>query len=360
MEASVQSDDKFQRVPPDPPKINWEFWSGGGGGGAARLILSMSTYDSPSPRAGRRSFIVLLSSLRFPEQMKLSVGGRLRPDSCSSLSLQSLANKYVGFQSCHRRHWTLGQGAKRRAKAFPSPCNLFSMSLVTSPGHPFSMSRPQGPQGPRSHTLPVGRALHASLSIWQSSLFFLSSEHLFGWRAEEPEITRRVNSSKKLFWQNVIRRNVGGEGGGRPRPADWLWGGTHSSTPFLLVSSAKVEEEEKPTVVMWAELRQLHLTHEWSSSLATLCIIGWLLHVCHCVTKTDRGAKVRGDCVLMFLSFFSPLVFNIYESRIMTTAPKHNHQPRLPPWPLWTSVKEKEIVFHFSNTPIRKQFRLRL
>lgn len=153
----------------------------------------------------------------FPEQMKLSVGGRLRPDSCSSLSLQSLANKYVGFQSCHRRHWTLGQGAKRRAKAFPSPCNLSSMSLVTSPGHPFSMSRPQGPQGPRSHTLPVGRALHASLCIWQSSLSFFSSEHLCVWHAEEPEITRRVNRSKKLFWQNVIRRNVGG-----PTSARWL------------------------------------------------------------------------------------------------------------------------------------------
>lgn len=93
---------------------------------------------------------------------------------------------------------------------------------------------------------------------------------------------------------------------------------------------------------MWAELPQLHLTPKWSSSLVTLCIIGWILHVCHCVTKTDRGAKVRGDCVLMFLSFFFPPCFYIYESRIMTTAPKHNHQPHLPPCPIQTSVKEKK------------------
>lgn len=88
-------------------------------------------------------------------QMKLSAGRWLYSDSRSALSLQSAANKYVGFQSCQGRRWTVGQGAKRRAKAFPSPRNLFSMSLVTSPGQPFSVSHPKGPGAPDlTHCLP--------------------------------------------------------------------------------------------------------------------------------------------------------------------------------------------------------------
>ena len=89
------------------------------------------------------------------QQMKLSAGRWLYSDSRSTLSLQSVANKYVGFQSCQGRRWTVGQGAKRGAKAFPSPRNLFSMSLVTSPGHPFSVSHPKGPRAPDlTHCMP--------------------------------------------------------------------------------------------------------------------------------------------------------------------------------------------------------------
>lgn len=91
------------------------------------------------------------------QQMKLSAGRWLYSDSRSALAPQNLANKYVGFQSCQGRRWTVGQGAKRTAKAFPSPPNLFSMSPVTSLGRSFSMSRPQGPRGPPdlTHCLPL-------------------------------------------------------------------------------------------------------------------------------------------------------------------------------------------------------------
>lgn len=81
-------------------------------------------------------------------QMKLSAGRWLYSDSRSALSPQSLENKYVGFQSCQGRRWTVGQEAKRGAKAFPSPHNLFSMSPVTSSRHSFSVSHPKGPGAP--------------------------------------------------------------------------------------------------------------------------------------------------------------------------------------------------------------------
>ncbi|KAI9517960.1 hypothetical protein NQZ68_001130 [Dissostichus eleginoides] len=109
-------------------------------------IPSVSTDDSPSPRAGRRCDI-------------------------------SDANKYVGFQSSQGRRWTVGQGAKRRAKAFPSPRNLLSKSLVTSPGHPFNVSHPKGHGAPDlTHCLPGG-VLKASLSppLTAVTLFLSSS-----------------------------------------------------------------------------------------------------------------------------------------------------------------------------------------
>ncbi len=123
------------------------------------------------------------------QQMKLSAGRWLYSDSRSTLSLQSVANKYVGFQSCQGRRWTVGQGAKHRAKAFPSPRNLFSMSLVTSPGHPFSASHPKGPGAPDlTHCLPgefceprSPSDSHHSLSL---SLFLCASLCLPHWRAK--------------------------------------------------------------------------------------------------------------------------------------------------------------------------------
>lgn len=119
------------------------------------------------------------------QQMKLSAGRWLYSDSRSTLSLQSVADKYVGFQSCQGRRWTVGQGAKRAPKAFPSPRNLLSMSLVTSPGHPFSVSHPKGPGAPdltqclpgefceplspcdSHHSLCVSLAVLATLESWK-------------------------------------------------------------------------------------------------------------------------------------------------------------------------------------------------
>lgn len=113
-------------------------------------------------RPTQRHCVHVIGTLQ--QQMKLSAGRWLSSDRRSALSLHGAANKYVGFQSCQGRRWTVGQGAKHRAKAFPSPCNLLSMSLVTSLGHPFSVSHPKGPGGPQiSHTACRG-ILWASLS----------------------------------------------------------------------------------------------------------------------------------------------------------------------------------------------------
>lgn len=132
------------------------------------------------------------------QQMKLSAGRWLYSDSRSALSLQSVANKYVGFQICQGRRWTVGQGAKRRAKAFPSPRNLFSMSLVTSPGHPFRVSHPKGPRAPDlTHCL----SGEFSLSLWQPSLSLsisLSlpfSVHLCVCHVGEPKISSAERNS---------------------------------------------------------------------------------------------------------------------------------------------------------------------
>lgn len=175
------------------------------------------------------------------------------------------------------------------------------MSLVTSPGHPFSASRPRGPQGPRSHTLPVGAALRASDS--RHSFFFFFPEHLYVCHAGEPEITRRVNSSKG-------------------RDSAERWGGGDPGPP------TDSEEERIPPI----------------------SFLQWILHVCHCVAKPDGGAKVRRDYVVTsrLFFFFPPSAFllfsNIYESRIMTAAPKHNHGPHLAACPsVFTSSKTKQF-----------------
>lgn len=142
----------------------------------------------------QRHCVPVIAALQ--QQMKLSAGRWLYSDSRSALSLQSVANKYVGFQSCQGRRWTVGQGAKRRAKAFPSPRNLFSMSLVTSPGHPFSVSHPKGPRAPDlTHCLPGEFCEPPSLSL--SSLFLpLSSVDLCVCHVGEPEIASAERNNK--------------------------------------------------------------------------------------------------------------------------------------------------------------------
>lgn len=334
MEASVQSDDKFQRVPPDPQKINWEFWSWEDGGWLVQLAWFSACPHMTVPRPELADAASLCSCHRCVFQSRWSC--QWEDDSVLTAAPPSLFRasqiNMLGFKAATADigHWVRGPNAEQKHSRPLVTCSQWAWSPRRGTHSAWAVHR--APRGPAlTHCLLGELCMPPSASDSHHSFFiFWASLWLTRWRARNNEKTERDSAERG-----------GGEGGGRPRPADWLWGGTHSSTPFLLVSSAKVEEEEKPTVVMWAELRQLHLTHKWSSSLATLCIIGWLLHVCHCVTKTDRGAKVRGDCVLMFLSFFFPLVFNIYESRIMTTAPKHNHQPCLPTWPLWNLCKRK-------------------
>lgn len=145
------------------------------------------------------------------QQMKLSAGRRLYSDSRSTLSLQSVADKYVGFQSCQGRRWTVGQGAKRRAKAFPSPRNLFSMSLVTSRGthSAWAIQRAPGPQ--ISHTVCRGSSVSLPLPVTAItlspplSLFSLCS--VLAWRAKNilhREKARLYQTVPSHLWQIVI------------------------------------------------------------------------------------------------------------------------------------------------------------
>lgn len=128
------------------------------------------------------------------QQMKLSAGRWLSSDSRSALSLQTVANKYVGFQSCQGRLWTVGQGAKRGAKEFPSPCNLFSISPVTSLGYLFSVSLPEGPRAPRAHTL------HAGGVLWATKC----SEPPIFLHKDTPRVNRAaktVSESDTIWWR---------------------------------------------------------------------------------------------------------------------------------------------------------------
>lgn len=155
-------------------------WDEGSVGNRSLDSQHVHTWQSfAQGRPTQRHCVHVIGTLQ--QQMKLSAGRWLSSDSHSALSLHSAANKYVGFQSCQGRRWTVGQGAKRRAKAFPSPCNLLSMSLVTSLGHPFSVSHPKGPGGPQiSHTACRGMqwaslSLPLSLPVRQPSLSLFSA-----------------------------------------------------------------------------------------------------------------------------------------------------------------------------------------
>lgn len=146
------------------------------------------------------------------QQMKLSAGRWLYSDSRSTLSLQSVADKYVGFQSCQGRRWTVGQGAKRRAKAFPSPRNLFSMSLVTSRGthSVWAIQRAPGPQ--ISHTACWGSSVSLSLPVTAItlsplSLFFLSvvGEPKISSTERNCDYTKRYRAIYDRLWFCVMR-----------------------------------------------------------------------------------------------------------------------------------------------------------
>lgn len=138
--------------------------------------------------------------------MKLSAGRWLYSDSCSTLSLQSVANKYVGFQSCQGRRWTVGQGAKRRAKAFPSPRNLFSMSLVTSPGHPFSVSHPKGPRAPDlTHCLPRESCEPLSLFSLCASLCLPQQSAKNILHCEKSRVYQTVQTIHDRVWVSLMK-----------------------------------------------------------------------------------------------------------------------------------------------------------
>lgn len=183
MEASVQSDDKFPRVPPDPQKMNWEFWSweeGGWGVGAARLILSMSTYDSPSPRAGRRSFIVLLSSLRFQSRWSC----QWEDDSVLTAAPPSLFRasqiNMLGFKAATADigHWVRGPNAEQKHSRPLVTCPQWAWSPRRGTHSAWAVHR--APRGPAlTHCLLGELCMPPSASDSHHSLFYLLSISVF-------------------------------------------------------------------------------------------------------------------------------------------------------------------------------------
>lgn len=168
------------------------------------------------------------------QQMKLSAGRWLYSDSCSTLSLQSIANKYVGFQSCQGRRWTVGQGAKRGAKAFPSPRNLFSMSLVTSPGHPFSLSHPKGPRAPDLTHCPQGGILWDPLFLSFPVTAITLSPLSFSLSFSEHLSAPPHHTAKNILWTKQFKPFV--------TESDsiwWRWNDcsalTHSDKKYLFI-----------------------------------------------------------------------------------------------------------------------------
>lgn len=221
MEASVQSDDKFQRVPPDPQKINWEFWSWEDGGWLVQLAWFSACPHMTVPRPELADAASLCSCHRCVFQSRWSC--QWEDDSVLTAAPPSLFRasqiNMLGFKAATADigHWVRGPNAEQKHSRPLVTCSQWAWSPRRGTHSAWAVHR--APRGPAlTHCLLGELCMPPSASDSHHSFFiFWASLWLTRWRA-------RNNEKSKQFKEAVLtERDSAERGGGKGGATSARW-----------------------------------------------------------------------------------------------------------------------------------------